>query len=318
MKQVQDAYIVAATRTPIGRSGRGYFRNTRPDELLVAALRSAMLQVPTLDPKAIEDAIIGCSFPEGEQGMNMARVAVGLAFDHPVGGITVNRFCASGISAIQMAADRIRVGEADVLIAGGAESMSMVPMGGGKPSFNPEVFARDENVGIAYGMGLTAEKVAQQWKVTREMQDAFALESHLRAIKAQQAGEFTNEITPIDVIERTPNLATGEVTTKTRTVSLDEGPRPDTSHRGPGQTEARVRRPWQRHCRQQLADQRWRRRADSGQRKGGQAIWPDTVGPFCVLCCTRRATGNHGHWPYRSHSCGLALRRSATQRYRLV
>jgi acetyl-CoA acetyltransferase len=135
-KQVQDAYIVAATRTPIGRSGRGYFKNTRPDELLVAAIKSAMLQVPTLDPKAIEDAIIGCSFPEGEQGMNMARIAMGLAFDHPVGGVTVNRFCASGITAIQMAADRIRVGEADVLIAGGAESMSMVPMGGNKPSFN--------------------------------------------------------------------------------------------------------------------------------------------------------------------------------------
>jgi acetyl-CoA acyltransferase len=129
MKQVQDAYIVAATRTPIGRSGRGYFRNTRPDELLVAAIRSAMLQVPTLDPKAIEDAIIGCSFPEGEQGMNMARIATGLAFAHPVGGVTVNRFCASGVTAIQMAADRIRVGEADVMIAGGAESMSMVPMG---------------------------------------------------------------------------------------------------------------------------------------------------------------------------------------------
>ena len=152
MKQVQDAYIVAATRTPIGRSGRGFFRNTRPDELLVAAIKSAMLQVPTLDPKAIEDAIIGCSFPEGEQGMNMARIAVGLAFDHPVGGVTVNRFCASGVTAIQMAADRIRVGEADVMIAGGAESMSMVPMGGGKPSFNPAIFERDENVGIAYGM----------------------------------------------------------------------------------------------------------------------------------------------------------------------
>ena len=232
MKQVQDAYIVAATRTPIGRSGRGYFRNTRPDELLVAAIKSAMLQVPTLDPKAIEDAIIGCSFPEGEQGMNMARIATGLAFSHPVGGVTVNRFCASGVTAIQMAADRIRVGEADVMIAGGAESMSMVPMGGGKPSFNPEVFAKDENVGIAYGMGLTAEKVAQQWKVTREMQDAFALESHMRAIKAQQAGEFTDEITPIEVLERVPNLATGEVITKTRTVNLDEGPRPDTSLEG--------------------------------------------------------------------------------------
>jgi len=229
MKQVQDAYIVAATRTPIGRSGRGYFRNTRPDDLLVSAIKSAMKQVPTLDPKAIEDAIIGCSFPEAEQGMNMARIAVGLAFNHPVGGVTVNRFCASGVTAIQMAADRIRVGEADVMIAGGAESMSLVPMGGVKPSFNPEVFMRDENIGIAYGMGLTAEKVAQQWKVSREAQDAFALESHMRAIKAQKAGEFTAEITPIDVVERTPNLATGEVISKTRTVNLDEGARPDTT-----------------------------------------------------------------------------------------
>jgi acetyl-CoA acyltransferase len=117
--------------------------------------------VPTLDPKAIEDAIIGCSFPEAEQGMNMARAAVLAGLPNSVGGVTVNRFCASGLTALQMAADRIRVGEADVMIAGGAESMSMVPMGGNKPSFNPEVFARDENLGIAYGMGLTAEKVAR-------------------------------------------------------------------------------------------------------------------------------------------------------------
>ncbi|RZU00510.1 acetyl-CoA C-acyltransferase [Rivibacter subsaxonicus] len=232
-KQIQDAYIVAATRTPIGRSGRGYFKNTRPDDLLVAAIRSAMAQVPTLDRGAVEDAIIGCSFPEGEQGMNMARIAVALAgFTKPVGGVTVNRFCASGLTAIQMAADRIRVGEADVMIAGGAESMSLVPMGGNKPSFNPEVFAKDENVGIAYGMGLTAEKVAAQWKVSREAQDAFALESHLRAIKAQAAGEFTNEMTPIEVVDRFPNLETGEQGIRTRTVSLDEGPRPDTSLEG--------------------------------------------------------------------------------------
>ncbi|MBE2245366.1 MAG: acetyl-CoA C-acyltransferase, partial [Burkholderiaceae bacterium] len=142
-KQIQDAYIVAATRTPIGRSGRGYFRNTRPDDLLVAAVRSALAQVPTLDPKAIEDAVVGCSFPEAEQGINMARVAMVLAgLPQTVGGVTVNRFCASGLTAIQMAADRIRVGEAEVMIAGGAESMSLVPMGGNKPSFNPEVFAR--------------------------------------------------------------------------------------------------------------------------------------------------------------------------------
>jgi acetyl-CoA acyltransferase len=231
-KQIQDAYIVAATRTPIGRSGRGYFRNTRPDDLLVAAVKSAMKQVPSLDPKAIEDAIVGCSFPEAEQGMNMARIAMALSFSHPVSGVTVNRFCASGVTAIQMAADRIRVGEADVLIAGGAESMSLVPMGGNKPSFNPEVFARDENVGIAYGMGLTAEKVAEQWKVSREAQDAFALESHLRALKAQAAGEFSDEITPIEVFERLPDLATGDTKVKTRTVTLDEGPRKDTSLEG--------------------------------------------------------------------------------------
>ncbi|MCE2658572.1 MAG: acetyl-CoA C-acyltransferase [Rubrivivax sp.] len=234
-KHVQDAYIVAATRTPIGKSGRGYFRNTRPDDLLVAAVRSAMAQVPTLDPKSIEDAIIGCSFPEAEQGVNMARVAMVLAgLPHSVGGVTINRFCASGLTAIQMAADRIRVGEADVMIAGGAESMSMVPMGGNKPSFNPEIFTQDDNVGIAYGMGLTAERVATQWKVSREAQDAFALQSHQRALKAMAAGEFKDEMTPVTVLERLPNLGTGEVTTRTRTVELDEGARPDTSLEGLG------------------------------------------------------------------------------------
>jgi acetyl-CoA acyltransferase len=232
-KQVQDAYIVAATRTPIGKAPRGAFRNLRPDDLLVAAVKSALAQVPMLDPKVIEDAIIGCSFPEGEQGMNMARVAMVLAgLPHSVSGVTVNRFCASGLTALQMAADRIRVGEADVMIAGGAESMSLVPMGGNKPSFNPEMFAKDENVGIAYGMGLTAEKVATQWKVSREDQDAFALASHQKALAGQAAGEFTGETTPIEVVERIPNLATGEVSIKTRTVSLDEGARPDTSLEG--------------------------------------------------------------------------------------
>jgi len=232
-KQVQDAYIVAATRTPIGKSGRGYFKNTRPDDLLVAAVQAALKQVPTLDPKAIEDAIIGCSFPEAEQGINVARVAMVLAgLPHSVGGVTVNRFCASGLTAIAMAADRIRVGEADVMIAGGTESMSMVPMGGNKPSFNPGVFAKDENVGIAYGMGLTAEKVAAQWKVTREAQDAFALQSHQRALAAMAAGQFADEMTPVEIVDRFPNLATGEVGTKTRTVNLDEGARPDTSLEG--------------------------------------------------------------------------------------
>jgi acetyl-CoA acyltransferase len=229
-RQVQDAYIVAATRTPIGKAPKGVFRNTRPDDLLIAALRSALAQVPSLDPKAIEDAIIGCAMPEAEQGLNVARIAVLLAgLPNSVGGVTINRFCASGLTAVQMAADRIRVGEADVMIAGGTESMSMVPMTGNKPSFNPHVFERDENIGIAYGMGLTAEKVAQQWKVTREMQDEFALASHQKAIAAQKAGEFRDETTPIDVVEKFANLSTHELDVRTRKVDLDEGPRADTN-----------------------------------------------------------------------------------------
>ena len=230
MKPIQEAYIVAATRTPIGRSHRGFFRATRPDELLVAVLRSVLSQAPTLDPQAIEDVICGCAIPEGSQGLNIARLGAVLAgLPTSVGGITVNRFCASGLSAIQMAADRIRVGEADVMIAAGVESMSMVPMMGNAPSLPPAIFANDENVGIAYGMGLTAERVATQWKISREAQDAFAVESHRRALAAQAAGDFAAEITPVEVVERTPNLQTGEVIETRRTVRLDEGARADTS-----------------------------------------------------------------------------------------
>jgi acetyl-CoA acyltransferase len=146
-----------------------------------------------------------------------------------VGGVTVNRFCASGLTALAMAADRIRVGEAEVLIAAGTESMSMVPMMGNTPSFNPAVFADGEDIGIAYGMGLTAEKVAQQWKVDRESQDAFALESHRRALAAQKAGKFDDEIVPVTVTERTPDLASGEVVVREHEVRADEGPRADTT-----------------------------------------------------------------------------------------
>jgi len=235
-KQIQDAYIVAATRTPIGRSHRGFFRNMRPDDLLAAALRAAMAQVPRLDPKAVEDVICGCAIPEGQQGLNVARIGAVLAgLPHTVGGITVNRFCASGLSAVQMAADRIRVGEADVMIAAGTESMSMVPMMGNSPSLSPAIFGNTDNVddyGIAYGMGLTAEKVAQQWKVSRDAQDQFAYQSHMKALAAQKAGKFADEITPIEVTDRTANLETGESIAKSRTVSLDEGARADTTPEG--------------------------------------------------------------------------------------
>ncbi|MBA2964747.1 MULTISPECIES: acetyl-CoA C-acyltransferase [Ramlibacter] len=235
-KQVQDAYIVAATRTPIGRSHRGFFRHTRPDELLATALRAALAQAPGLDPGAIEDIVCGCAIPEAQQGLNVARIGAVLAgLPRSVGGITVNRFCASGLSAVQMAADRIRVGEADVMVAAGTESMSMVPMMGNSPSLSPAIFANPddlESYGIAYGMGLTAEKVAQQWKVGREAQDAFAYQSHMRAVAAMQAGEFADEITPVEVAERSVDLDSADVTVRTRTVTLDEGARPDTTLEG--------------------------------------------------------------------------------------
>ena len=236
MKQLQDAYIVAATRTPIGRSHKGYFAHTRPDDLLAHVLREVVAQAPGLDPAAIEDVITGCAIPEAQQGLNVARVATVLAgLPKSVGGITVNRFCASGLSAVQMAADRIRVGEADVMIAAGVESMSMVPMMGNAPSLSPSVFGNVDNVddyGIAYGMGLTAEKVAQQWKVSRAAQDAFALQSHQRAMAAMAAGKFKDEITPVTVQQRTVNLDTAKVSITERLVDIDEGARPDTSLEG--------------------------------------------------------------------------------------
>lgn len=233
MKPIQDAYIVAATRTPIGRSHKGAFKHLRPDDLLAHVLRAAMAQVPNLDPAAVEDVICGCAIPEGQQGLNVARIGAVLAgLPKTVGGITVNRFCASGLSAVAMAADRIRVGEADVMIAAGTESMSMVPMMGNSPSLSPTIFQNTDDIesyGIAYGMGLTAEKVAQQWKVSREAQDAFAAQSHQRAVAAMKAGEFSNEITPITVTERAVNLESAEVSLTEHLISLDEGARPDTT-----------------------------------------------------------------------------------------
>ena len=235
MKQLQDAYIVAATRTPIGRSHRGFFRNMRPDDLLVKALQGLLAQVPDLDRQAIEDVICGCAIPEGAQGLNIARVGAVLAgLPTSVGGITVNRFCASGLSAVQMAADRIRVGEADVMIAAGVESMSLVPMMGNTPSLSPSLFSADENIGLAYGMGLTAEKVASQWNISRDAQDAFALASHTKALAAQQRGDFNAEITPVEVTDRSADLLTGAAQVRSRTVALDEGARADTSLEGLG------------------------------------------------------------------------------------
>jgi acetyl-CoA acyltransferase len=178
----------------------------------------------------VEDVIVGCAMPEAEQGMNVARIASLLAgFPANVSAMTINRFCSSGVQAVALAADRIRLGEADVMIAAGTESMSMVPMGGNKPAFNPAIFERDENVAIAYGMGITAERVAAQWKVSREAQDLYAADSHRRAVHAIDSGEFRDEVTPYNVVERMPDLESAQVKTVSREALNDEGPRRDTS-----------------------------------------------------------------------------------------
>ena len=228
-KQVQDAYIVAATRTPVGKAPRGVFRNTRPDDMLAHVIKAAMAQAPGIDPQRIGDAIIGCAMPEAEQGMNVARIGVLLAsLPDTVPGVTINRFCSSGLQAVAMAADRIRLGEDELMLAGGTESMSMVPMMGHKIAMNPAIFG-NEHIGIAYGMGITAENVAKQWKISREQQDAFAVESHRRALAAQAAGEFKDEIAPFQLDDRYPDLATRGIVTDSRIVTADEGPRAGTT-----------------------------------------------------------------------------------------
>ena len=228
-KQIQDAYIVAATRTPVGKAPRGAFRNTRPDDLLAHVVKAVIAQAPSIDVKRIDDAIIGCAMPEGEQGMNVARIGVLLAgLPDTVAAATINRFCSSGVQAIAMAADRIRTGDADLMLAGGTESMSMVPMMGNKVAMNPAIFD-NENIAIAYGMGITAEKVAERWNVSREDQDAFAYASHQKAIAAIEAGEFKHEITPFTLDDRYPDLASRGIKSDTRRIDTDEGPRADTS-----------------------------------------------------------------------------------------
>ncbi len=229
-KQTQDAYIVAATRTPVGKAPRGMFKNVRPDDMLVHVLQTVMKQCEGLDPAAIDDVIVGCAMPEAEQGINVARVALLLAgLPNNVSGMTINRFCASGLQSVALAADRIRLGEADVMIAAGTESMSMVPMMGNKVSMNPAMFEHEENVAIAYGMGMTAEKVAEQWKVKREDQDEFAFTSHMRALKAIETGEFQQEIAPYTVDEKRPDLENHRVREDIAVKDTDEGPRAGTN-----------------------------------------------------------------------------------------
>ncbi|KFB78353.1 MULTISPECIES: acetyl-CoA C-acyltransferase [Candidatus Accumulibacter] len=229
-KQIQDAYIVAATRLPVGRR-KGLLGHVRPDDMLAHAIRSVMAQAPGLDPALVEDVIVGCAMPEAEQGINVARIGLLLAgLPNTVPGVTVNRFCASGLQTVAMAADRIRLGEADVMIAGGTETMSLMnQIMGNKVAINPAIFEAEENYAIGFGMGITAEKVAAQWKISRDDQDAFAVASNQKACAAIAAGHFKTEISPYLVSARVPNLQSGEVMVKEFLAENDEGPRSDSS-----------------------------------------------------------------------------------------
>ena len=229
MKQIQEAYIVAATRTPVAKRN-GMFRTVRPDDMLAHVLAAVVAKVPGLDATEIGDVIVGCAMPEAEQGMNVARIGLLLAgLPNTVPGITINRFCSSGLQAVADAAARIRLGEADVMIAAGTESMSAMPqIMGNKISLNPAIFAHDENLAIAYGMGLTAEKVAQQWQIGRDEQDAFAVQSNQRAAAAIAAGAFRDEISPYLVQTYLPGEG-GQVRVVERLCDTDEGPRADAS-----------------------------------------------------------------------------------------
>ncbi len=221
-----EAVIVDCLRTAVGRSGRGTLRNTRPDDLAAIVIRALLERYPQVGSGDIEDVILGCAMPEGEQGMNMARIAAlraGLPYSVP--GVTINRFCSSGLQAIAMAADRIRAGSAEILIAGGAESMSMIPMSGSK--FAPNPWFVDNKPEIYMGMGLTAEEVQERYGVTRQEADEFALRSHQNALKAQAEGKFDEEIVPVEVSISTPNGAQPHV--QQFVFNKDEGPRADTS-----------------------------------------------------------------------------------------
>jgi acetyl-CoA acyltransferase len=223
---MREVVIVSAVRTPVGKAYKGTLRATRPDDLAAVAIKGALERVPQLDPKEIEDVILGCAMPEAEQGMNVARIAslrAGLPVE--ISAMTINRFCSSGLQAIAMAAERIMAGGAEIVVAGGVESMTMIPMGGHKVSANPWLVS---NYPDAYlSMGLTAERLAQRYHITREQSDQFSVESHQKAIAAIHAGKFDEEIVPVPVSFTTPN---GSKPKRTDIVfKMDEGPRADTS-----------------------------------------------------------------------------------------
>ena len=223
---MEDAVIIDCLRTPVGKAPRGALRHTRPDDMAAAVVARLLEKYPAVPPGDIEDLILGCAMPEGEAGNNMARnVALRAGLPDTVTGVTINRYCSSGLQSIAMAADRIRVGSAHIMLAGGSESMSMIPMGGNKIAPNP--WFADHRPEVYLNMGLTAEKLQQRYGITREQADRFAFDSHQKALEAQSQGRFDDETVPLEV-ESTSMQGTRPVTVKT-TFAKDEGPRADTS-----------------------------------------------------------------------------------------
>lgn len=227
---MSQVYIVDVLRTPVGKAPRGVFKNTLPDDLLAHTIKCLTQRHPSVDWEQLGDVVIGCAMPEAEQGMNVARIASLLAdLPQSVPAMTINRFCSSGVQSIATAAASIQNNDLHLALAGGVESMSMVPLGGNKYTANPMIF-NDEDIAIAFGMGITAEHVAKRWQITREQQDEFAANSHKKAIAAQQRGDFTAEIAPIEITLRQADLEHSTVVLKKKLVSQDEGPRAETSY----------------------------------------------------------------------------------------
>ena len=268
-------------------------RTTRPDDLAAAVIRRLLEKYPAVSPDEIDDVILGCANPEGESGMNMARVAALRAgLPDAVPGVTINRFCSSGLQAIAMAADRIRSGSAQIMIAGGAESMSMIPMSGYK--FAPNPWMVDHMPQIYMGMGLTAEEVQRKYDVSREDSDQFAYRSHQNALRAQAEGKFDDEIVPVDVeaniLENgAPHQHNEHVFKK------DEGPRADTSRGSAGEIEAGISREWDGDGRQFVANERWRGCGAGDVGEESQRAGSETDGAFCEFRGRRRSSGDHGH-----------------------
>jgi len=227
MKKNTEIVLVAAKRTACGKANKGSLRFTRPDSLMGEIIKDLLKHAPAVKPEMVEDVIVGCAFPEGSQGMNVARQAVFLGgLPDSVPGMTINRFCSSGLQTIAMAAERIMAGGAEIIVAGGVESMSQVPMGG--VSFQPNPELTKDRPEVYINMGLTAENVADKYDVSREDQDQFALKSHQKAVKAWEEGYFDKQITPIDVVHKYVT-ANGDMAEDTFTFKQDEGPRKDTN-----------------------------------------------------------------------------------------